>query len=48
LDEMNLVRRVLVRKLGSMRGNSPTPDFESIERFATRMEKTYHPFLFLV
>lgn len=48
LDEMNLVRRVLVRKLGSMRGNSSTPDFESIERFAMRMEKTYHPFLFLV
>lgn len=48
LDEMNLVRRVLVRKLSSMRGNLPNPDFDSIERFATRMEKTYHPFLFLV
>lgn len=48
LEEMNLVKRVLVTKLGSILGNSPTPDFESIERFAVRMEKTYHPFLSLV
>jgi menaquinone-dependent protoporphyrinogen oxidase len=48
LDDMNLVKRILVKKVALVREHVSNPDSEIIDRFAVRMEKTYHPFMFLV
>lgn len=48
LDEMNLVKRILVKRVPRIREKASSLDPEIIDRFALRMEKTYHPFMFLV
>lgn len=48
LDEMNIVKRILVKKVALVREHVSSLDSEIIDRFAVRMEKTYHPFMFLV
>jgi len=48
LDEMSFVKRILVKKVALMRERASRLDTEIIDRFAIRMEKTYHPFMFLV
>ena len=48
LDEMNIVKRILVKKVALVREHVSNLDSEIIDRFAVRMEKTYHPFMFLV
>lgn len=48
LDEMNLVKRILVKKVAMVREHVTSLDTETIDLFAVRMEKTYHPFMFLV
>ncbi len=48
LDEMSLVKRILVKKVALVRERAFDLDSEIIDRFATRMEKTYSPFMFLV
>lgn len=48
LEEMNFIKRILVKKIARVREIESKPDEDIIERFACRMEKTYHPFLFLV
>ncbi len=47
-SKMNFVEKILVRKIAHVKESVSKIDHESIERFATRMEKTYHPFMFLV
>jgi len=48
LDEMNFVKRILVKKVARVREHASSLDSEIIDRFAVRMDKTYHPFMFLV
>ena len=48
LDEMNIVKRILVKRVALVREHVSNLDSEIIDRFAVRMEKTYHPFMFLV
>jgi menaquinone-dependent protoporphyrinogen oxidase len=48
LDEMNIVKRILVKRVALVREHVSNLDSEIIDRFAIRMEKTYHPFMFLV
>ncbi len=47
-DKMNFVEKLLVKKIAKVRESVSNLDHDSIDRFAIRMEKTYHPFLFLV
>lgn len=47
-DKMNFVERMLVKKIVGIKESVSKIDHNSIERFANRMEKTYHPFMFLV
>ncbi len=47
-DKMNFVEKMLVRKIARVHESVSKIDHSSIERFANRMEKTYHPFMFLV
>jgi menaquinone-dependent protoporphyrinogen oxidase len=47
-DEKNMVKRILVNKVALVREHVSSLDSEIIDRFAVRMEKTYHPFMFLV
>lgn len=47
-DKMNFVEKMMVRKIAKVNESVSKIDHDSIERFANRMEKTYHPFLFLV
>jgi len=47
-EEMNLVKRILVKRVPRIRERVSSLDPEIIDRFAVRMEKTYHPFMFLV
>lgn len=48
LEKLNFIEKMLVKRIPKVRENTLSPDENSIERFADRMEKTYHPFLFLV
>jgi menaquinone-dependent protoporphyrinogen oxidase len=48
LDEMSFAKRILVKKVALVRERASNLDPEIIDRFAIRMEKTYHPFMFLV
>jgi menaquinone-dependent protoporphyrinogen oxidase len=45
---MSFVKRILVKKVAMVRERASNLDPEIIDRFAIRMEKTYHPFMFLV
>jgi len=47
-DKMNFVEKLLVKKIAKVRESVSNIDHDSIDRFANRMEKTYHPFMFLV
>lgn len=47
-EKMNFVEKLLVKKIAKVRESVSTLDHDSIDRFANRMEKTYHPFMFLV
>jgi menaquinone-dependent protoporphyrinogen oxidase len=47
-DKMNFVEKLLVKKIAKVRESVSNLDHDSIDRFANRMEKTYHPFMFLV
>lgn len=47
-DKMNFVEKMLVKKIAKVRESVSNLDHDSIDRFANRMEKTYHPFMFLV
>lgn len=46
-DKMNFVEKMLVRKIAHVSESVSNIDHDSIDRFATRMDKTYHPFMFL-
>jgi menaquinone-dependent protoporphyrinogen oxidase len=48
LKGMSIVKRILVKRVALVRENYAELDYDGIDRFANRMEKTYHPFLFLV
>jgi menaquinone-dependent protoporphyrinogen oxidase len=48
LEKLNFIEKMLVKRIPKVRENALAPDENSIERFANRMEKTYHPFMFLV
>ena len=48
LEEMNFVKRILVQKVARVRESVSDLDSATIDRFAVRMDKTYHPFMFLV
>jgi len=47
-DKMNFVEKLLVKKIAKVSESVSNLDYDSIDRFANRMEKTYHPFMFLV
>ncbi|MBL7971527.1 MAG: flavodoxin domain-containing protein [Prolixibacteraceae bacterium] len=47
-EKMNFVEKMLVKKIARVRENVSNLDLSSIDRFASRMEKTYYPFMFLV
>lgn len=47
-EKMNFIEKMLVKKIARVRENVSNLDLSSIDRFATRMEKTYYPFMFLV
>ena len=47
-EKMNFVEKMLVKKIAGVRESVSKIDHNSIDRFAIRMEKTYHPFMFLV
>jgi len=47
-EKMNFVEKMLVKKIAGVNESVSKIDHLSIERFANRMEKTYHPFMFLV
>ena len=47
-DKMNFVEKMLVKKIAKVSESVSNLDHDSIDRFANRMEKTYHPFMFLV
>ena len=47
-EKMNFVEKMLVRKIAHVNESVSQIDHNSIERFALRMDKTYHPFMFLV
>jgi menaquinone-dependent protoporphyrinogen oxidase len=47
-DKMNFVEKMLVRKIAHVNESVSRIDHDTIERFAVRMEKTYHRFMFLV
>jgi len=47
-DEMNFIEKMLVKKIAKVRESVSNLDHDSIDRFANRMERTYHPFMFLV
>lgn len=47
-EKMNFVEKMLVKKIARVAESVSQLDHNSIERFANRMEKTYHPFMFLV
>ena len=46
--KMNFIEKLLVRKIAKVSESVSKIDYLSIEQFANRMEKTYHPFMFLV
>ena len=48
LESMSFIGKMLVKRIPKVRENAMKPDENSIDRFATRMEKTYSPFMFLV
>lgn len=48
LENMSFIGKMLVKRIPKVRENAMKPDENSIDRFATRMEKTYSPFMFLV
>jgi menaquinone-dependent protoporphyrinogen oxidase len=48
MEEMNMIKRILVKRVALVREHVSNLDSEIIDRFAVRMEKTYHPFMFLV
>lgn len=48
VENMNSIGKMLVKRISKVRENATNPDEISIDRFATRMEKTYSPFMFLV
>ncbi len=47
-DKMNFIERMLVKKNAKVNESFSRIDHNSIDRFATRMEKTYSQFMFLV
>lgn len=47
-EKMNFVEKLLVKKIVGVRESVSKIDQNAIDRFATRLEKTYFPFLFLV
>jgi menaquinone-dependent protoporphyrinogen oxidase len=47
-DKMNFVEKMLVKKIAKVSESVSNLDYDSIDRFANRMEKTYNPFMFLV
>lgn len=47
-EKMNFVEKMLVRKIAHVNESVSNIDHEAIDRFARRMDKTYHPFMFLV
>lgn len=47
-DDLNLIEKMMVKRIAKFRQSALKPDECSIEQFAIRMEKTYHPFMFLV
>ena len=47
-DKMNFAEKLLVKKIAKVSESVSNLDHDSIDRFANRMEKTYHPFMFLV
>lgn len=47
-EKMNFIEQMLVRKIAKVNESVSKIDHNSIDRFALRMEKTYHPFMFLV
>lgn len=46
--KMNFMEKMLVKKIANVHESISKIDHSSIEKFATRMEKTYNPFMFLV
>jgi menaquinone-dependent protoporphyrinogen oxidase len=48
LENMSFIGKMLVKRIPKVRENAMNPDENSIDSFATRMEKTYSPFMFLV
>lgn len=48
LEGMSFVKRMLVKRVARVRENVSSLDDASIDRFASRMERTYSPFMFLV
>ncbi len=47
-EKMNFVEKILVKKIAGVKESISNIDHNSIERFAVRMENTYHPFMFFV
>jgi len=47
-EKMNLLKKMLVKRLPQVVQKDLKLDDLSIERFATKMERTYSPFMFLV
>lgn len=47
-DKMNFLEKMLVKKIANVHESVSKIDHNAIDRFATRMEKTYYPFMFLV
>lgn len=46
--EMNMMKRILVKRVSRVRESVANPDFDSISSFASRMDRTWSPFMFLV
>ncbi len=47
-EKMNLLKKMLAKRLPRVVQHDLKLDDQSIERFATKMERTYSPFMFLV
>lgn len=47
-NKMNFMEKMLVKKIANVHESVSKIDHASIEKFASRMEKTYNPFMFLV
>ncbi len=47
-DKMNFLEKMLVKKIAKVRESVSNIDHIAIDRFAKRMEETYHPFMFLI